>query len=473
MNETTQSTTAQTAQDFYLAADALCKQEKWQEAINHYSRAVSLDPSMWQAYFDMGTVMNVLNNKASALVCLHRAADCAPDNARVWTRLGTVLRSVGRHEESLAAQEKALALEPDHPSVNYNLGMLYQEMNQPARAVEYFDKALACTREDPVFPQVYAESRWMRAQALLRMGDYEQGWPAYEARLDLDRIPQPQFPGERWTGQALKGKRIFLTYELRFGDVIQCVRFAPQLKKKGATVLVQCPKELARLVKVADGVDEVVEQDAHLPDYDYHLPITSVPVVLKTPFDKIPAKTPYFDIPGYLEKLPMPEVAETSVKVGLIWAGIPLPVNRSAPVVIFAELMNRREAAFYSFQMDPRREDIFRNRLGWVLQDLGRDIDDFYTSGRLMRQMDLIISIDSAPAHLAGALGIPVWLLLTHHPDWRWMVDRSDNPWYPSMRLFRQSHPFSWMEPSQELKAAFNEWLDGKLAERKKRKKGG
>ena len=450
-----------TAQSLLATARGYAKKKQNKKAFKAYIQALQIEPFLWEAYFDLGGLLLQSDKHHAALVCFQRATNINSKHVELWTRLGNVLRLNNRFKEALRAFKKGLRIDPEYILLNYNMGLLYKDMNKPDLATEFFNKVINSESDDSLLPELVVESQWLRALCALQTGDYESGWPGFESRLALTRIPQPKFSGLPWKGESLQDKTIFLTYEQRFGDVIHIIRFIPYLSKQGARVIVQSPKQLTRLLQQVEGVDKVVDVDAELPAYDYYLPITSIPVVLNIPFEKIPAVTPYIKVAD-MDGPAIPEFTGMKLKVGMIWAGKPKP-DRSCPLSCLIPLLKRQEVGFYSFQLGPRRKDIFENNVGWMLHDLSPRIDDFYTSTQLMQQMDLIITIDSAPAHLGAALGKPVWMLLLYSTDWRWMLDRDDTPWYPTMRLFRQEKPGCWDGPALKLEKAFDNWVDVQL----------
>jgi tetratricopeptide repeat protein len=455
-----------TAQNHYDRGLGQAKKRNLHKAFNDFLIAVRLDPSMWQAYFEMASILGHAGKLEATLVCYQRCVRIAPDNAECWTRLGNTLRRLYLFDEALEALEKSLELDRENPFVYFNIGLLYADLNEFEKSIQNYDKAITFDHEKPAYKEIIVESQWSRALALLALGDYDKGWPAYESRHNLMRIPQPKFSGNLWTGESLVDQKILLTYEERFGDVIHFLRFIPYIKKLGATVIVQCPKELTRLLNEDPYIDSTVEVGENLPVYDFYLPITSIPVVLQIPFDEIPIDVPYINLRNSVVKPKIPSLPGMKLKVGMIWAGKPRPPGRSCTLSCYIPLMKRSEVGFYSFQIGPRKKDIMNERAGWLIHDLSSEIEDFYSSAVLMNEMDLIISIDSAPVHLAGGLGKPVWLMLKYSSDWRWMSDNDYNPWYPTMRVFRQEKPDSWHEVSKKLEQAFDEWVDAELVNR-------
>lgn len=452
------SNNKQNAESLLDKAKAYLDNKQIKQAFQTSIRALQMDPAKWEAYLGLGTILQQMNKNDAALVCLQRASHLNSDSAEIYNRLGNLLRLSNRHQEALSALGEGLKIDPEHLLLNYNMALLYKDMNELALAEKFLDKIIARDGTDSFLAELKIECRWLKGLCSLSAGEYRKGWGGFESRLDLKRIAQPTFPGKRWQGEPLQGKTIFLTYEQRFGDVIHTVRFIPQLSAMGAIIIVQSPKQLFRLLQTFSEIDRVVDVDETPPSYDYHLPITSLMPRLDISLDDVPGEIPYISV-SEIQHSGIPEFRGMALKVGLVWAGKPKP-DRSCPLPYLIPLLKRQEVGFYSFQMGPRRKDIFDNNVGWMLHDLSPRIDDFYFSAQLMQQMDLIITIDSAPAHLAGALGKPVWMLVIYSTDWRWMIAHDRTPWYPTMRLFRQEKPGCWEGATLRLEQAFDEWVD-------------
>ncbi len=426
--------------------------------------AIRRDPKNGQLHINIGNILWHMGHTAAATVSYVRATRIDSGKIAWWIKLGTALRETGRLNDAEDALNHALSISPDNPGACFAMAMLHRDANRPEQAIEFFKQIWDAKGEsDKAKPVLINESRWWTAIALLQQGRYTEAWPFYESRLKLKRVPQPKVRGPQWSGEPLEGKRILLAYEQRFGDAIHFIRFAPELKKRGATVIAEAPVALSSLFELADGVDKVKPVKGDDVPYDFCLPLTSIPAVLNIGISDIPNETPYIhlpkssqvDLPGDPEKL----------RVGRVWAGKPNP-DRSIPLPFLAPVFEHPDIDCYSFQTGERRKDLLNHRLGWLVYDLSRSFNDFLGSARLLQEMDLVITIDSAPVHLCGALGIPTWLLLRHFSDWRWGLDSDSTPWYPSVRLFRQAQPDSWEGISTQLRHALDQWITKKYASR-------
>jgi tetratricopeptide (TPR) repeat protein len=429
------------------------------DAIRLYSAALRQNPDQPDVWNNLGVALRRSKKFDAALIAYRRAADLRPENAGMWSNMGNCLREMMRFDEALAAHQKALALDDSIKSHIFNTGLVYRDMNRFETALEYFERALAIDPE-------YVDANWDRSLAHLALGNYAEGWAGYETRRKLADNPiRPLDIAPEWDGKTdLRGKRILLRAEQGFGDMIQFARFVPLVAQKAGHVILECRKELVPIMRTISGVGTVVEKGAALPQFDVHVPLLSLPHVLgigTKELQKISIDRYLSAPPGKRARLAPPP--GTALKVGLVWAGKLNPRDRSCPLETLLPILSAKGAAFYSFQIDDRRADIDKLGLHAFVTDLGDHIHDFGDSAALMSEMDLVITIDSSPAHLAGALGVPVWMLQLYTTDWRWMVHRADSPWYPTMRIYRQEKPGDWSAPVDKLGRDFSTFLQARL----------
>jgi Tfp pilus assembly protein PilF len=430
-----------------------------EDAIRLYSTALRQNQSQPDVWNNLGVALRRSKKLDAALIAYRRAAALRPENAGLWSNMGNCLREMMRFDEAAAAHKKALELDASVKSHIFNAGLVHRDTNNFDKALEYFDRALAM---DPD----YVDANWDWALAHLALGNYEKGWAGYETRRKLADNPiRPLESAPEWDGKTgLRGKRILLRAEQGFGDMIQFARFIPMVAKKAGHVIVECRKELIPIMRTVTGVGTLVEKGRALPEFDVHVPLLSLPHVMKVSeaeLHKLSTESYVTPPAGKTVKLAPPQ--GTALKVGIVWAGKLNPRDRSCPLETLLPILSARGAAFYSFQIDDRRADIDKLGLHAFVTDLGDHIHDFGDSAALMAAMDLVISIDSSPAHLAGALGVPVWMLQLYTTDWRWMVDRSDSPWYPTMRIYRQEAPGDWAVPVEKLTGDFSTLLQARL----------
>jgi hypothetical protein len=343
-----------------------------------------------------------------------------------------------------------LAIKPDDVHAQVNLALVLERQGKLDEAIPVYERALEL---DPGC----AEAHFNHGLALLLTGNLAEGWKEYEWGFQCGSRPQPRHAQPRWAGESLAGKTILLCEEQGLGDSLQFVRYAELLKQRGAQVIVECRRELASLVASAPGVAAVVRPGESPGAFDVWLPLLSVPGVVGTTMDTIPASVPYLFPNAELVAKWKSELADTpGLKVGISWQGNPqvkTDRNRSIPLEHFARLGEVSGVQFFSFQMGVGREQVAGMHGRLPIIDLADRIGNLEDTAAIMRNLDLVILSDSAPAHLAGALGVNAWVALGFAPDWRWLRERSDSPWYPTMRLYRQPRPGDWSDVFQRIAA--------------------
>ncbi len=422
---------------------------KVEDALAYFAQAAAADATLSDLYNSLGVMLFGLGRHAAATACCHRAAAMAPGDFTVWCNLGNVLRQQGKFERSEECHARALALAPDHPSVVYNFGLLKRDQGKPEEALTAFERAL-------VLKPDHSACRWDHALALLQKGDYGQGFPAYEARWALTRGTPRKVSLPRWDGTSLEGRSIFLQDEQGFGDILQFARFIPEVRRRGATrVVLECRPELMRLMAMAPGIDTVVPRDGSAPNCDVYAPLLSLPGLLGTTRETLPADVPYLVAPAPAHALP----DDGRLKLGLVWAGKATPTDRSCPLELLLPRLGDPRYAVFSLQTGPRADDLKALGGDAFITDLGPLLEDFAETAAILAQLDLLITVDTAAAHLAGALGVPTYLLLHHVSDWRWPGFGKSSPWYPSMTLFRQHRPKCWDGALDDLAAALGGFM--------------
>ncbi len=427
------------------AAERAWQDGRMAEAALAFAAAARLNPGEARAHANLGVVLRRLNRPAAAVAAHRRALALSPDDPGMRSNLGNVLRDLGRLAEAEVELRRAVALAPASRAFTYNLALLLRDARQHAEA-ETMLEALAAS--DPAD----AEVEWDLALTRLYRADYRRGFAGYEARWRLARTPPRQVPGPRWTGaEKVAGRTLLLISEQGFGDAIQFARFVPLVAAQGARVVLECLPELAGLFARLPGVAQIVVKGAPPPPYDLWAPMLSLAHLLGCDWDSLPAAIPTLPPPPPLRPRAAPE---TLLSVGLVWAGKPTPRDRSWPLETLLPLLEDPRVAVFSLQLGPRAADLAALGVDALVTDLSPRLTSFADSAAVMAGLDLIITIDSAPAHLAGALGRPVWVLLRYVSDWRWRDDGDTSPWYPTMRLFRQPTPDDFATPVAAVKAA-------------------
>ncbi len=455
-----QSTKISEIEAVFIKAEQLRESGKVEEALQEYTKVVYYAPRHWPAYFHLGVMFGAKGNNELAVSLLRRSAELNPDNPVIKNHLADFLIKLNRNEEALEFLKVSWSLDSSTKNISApaKIGKLFWESNRPEEAIPYFDLVVSKEASSKENEDLKCISRWLRGLCRMSLGDYLAAWDDYEIRNNIPGVIVPELTGEMWSGQTLSNKTIFFAYEQRFGDFLQFIRFLPRIKHADTKVIVQVPPELDRQMRYSFADVELVSTKEPLPNYDYYQFITSVPAVLKLCREDI-IKSPvhYLDVDDK-DKKSIPVRNDTFLKVGLVWAGQPDP-DRSIPLTQYIPLLRNRSVSFYSFQLGSRRNDLKEHAVGWLIHDLAPMISDFYDSSVLLKEMDLLITIDTAITHQAGALGVPVWLMLRFFSDWRWETNRDDNIWYPSMRLFRQEKQGIWSEAGKQLELVFEEWV--------------
>jgi tetratricopeptide (TPR) repeat protein len=445
----------------YQHANALLALDRPREALAELETVLARKPAHFEARLNSGLARAKLENLERALADFDAALALSPQHPVAHFNRGVVLIKLGRYAEAVAANERAVAATPDYVAAWLNRGMALAQLRR-------FEEAIASYGEVLTRRQDNADAHFNRALTLLTIGDYRAGFADYEWRWRRTSEPAQKNRGRRlWLGEfPLHGKTILLHAEQGLGDTIQFARYAPLLAAQGAKVVLEVQPELKSLLSRLDGVTTVVARGAAPPPFDVHCPLGSLPLASKTELPVVPAQIPYLAADqahlrkwsARIEKLPRPRIA-------LAWAGNPAhdnDRNRSIALSTLAPLL-AMPASFISIQRDVRSSDAAQLAATTQLTHLGGELADFNDTAAVLSLCDLLITADTAPAHLAGAMGRPVWVLVPFAPDWRWMLDGETTPWYPTARVFRQSALADWNAVIARAASALQEQLKGSL----------
>ena len=424
---------------------ALARHEKFDEASASYSEALRLRPDYADAHNDMGILHARQHRYPEAEASYREAIRIRPDYAEAYNNLGNTMRNLGNYGESLACYEQALKLKPSYADAHNNKGITLSEMGRLDEAVESYTR---CIKLRPM----HIDAHMNRALTWLRKGDYAQGWAAYEWRWRKRAVSGKPLVQPLWNGFPLKGRRILLFTEQGLGDTIQFIRYAPILKAQGATVQLECPEKLLKILERCEGVDQVIQQGKDLPDHDVYAPLMTIPGLVDTALENIPAVVPYVHTdPELVERWGRELGNVREFKVGINWQGNAKyggDRHRSIPLSSFKALSKVPGARLYSLQKHFGAEQLAALGDEFEIVDLGPRLDEqsgpFMDTAAVMKNLDLFVTSDTSVAHLAGALGVPVWMAVSATPGWQWMTGRDDCPWYPTMRFFRQERPLVW-----------------------------
>ena len=448
------------AETYCELAGALLDIENYTEALIAAQQGYQLAPDMIEvrknlaiAHFGEGQLNQ--NNKKYDIAENHyrRAVELVPDMVEAIVNLGNVLRSLSRLEEAQTCYQRAVALNSDIPEVYVNMGVVTQEQGDTKTAIEFYDIALDQDPEN-------AEIRRNRAQALLKIGQFQEGWKEFEWRWKtkhFDRIRRT-WQSPQWKGQNLRGKVILVHAEQGFGDSIQCARYLPLLAKISSKVVVECPEVLMGLISRVEGVAQTIKLGEEFPAHDYNIPMMSLPGAFNTNFDNFPNKIPYFII-SEAEQHKWQEriiVNDDRPCLGLVWRGSDRHERnewRSPGLKTFENLVKMGNYQWISLQKDFEEFDLSRFKFNENLLALGHQFENFVDTASTIINLDLVISPDTAVAHLAGALGKPIWLILPYANEWRWFENRTDSPWYPTLKIFRQHVRDDWSGPVADIAA--------------------
>ena len=424
------------------------------EAIAFIDRALALRPDNAAALSNRALSLRALGRAHEALACCDRALAVKPDFADAHNNRGLALAALKRPAEALKSYEAALSHAPAHIDALNNCGIALFEVNRLDEALVCFDRVLALRPG-------HVHGSWNRAQVLLLMGDFARGWPEHEGRLASNPRLKRGFTQPLWLGDApLAGRTILLRAEQGLGDTIQFCRYAPMVAARGARVVLEVQRPLVDLMRTLDSAIEVVARGDALPEFDLHCPLLSLPLAFKTELTTIPARTPYLRAPaGAIDW--KSRLGTKRPRIGLVWSGNPghkRDATRSIPFYALMPLLDI-DASFVSLQKDVRASDAALLKQTGQVVDVADSLTSFAETASLIATLDLVISVDTSAAHLTGALGKPLWLLLPQVPDWRWLMGRDDSPWYPTARLFRQDTTRAWGGVVARVRAALEDFV--------------
>jgi tetratricopeptide (TPR) repeat protein len=433
--------------------------KRFEEALASYDNALALQPDYAEARYNRGNALHALKRFEEALATYDHALALRPDYVEALVNRGNPLHALNRFEEALATYDHALALRPDYVEALVNRGIILHKLKRLEEALASYDRALAL-RPD------YVEAHYNEGMSRMLAGDFQRGWQKLEwgwiaarQRYIKRNFPQPLW---RWSNE-IAGKTVLLHAEQGFGDMIQFCRYVPRVAERGARVIFEVYEPLCELMSTLPGVAQIVSAGKPLPDFDMHCPMMSLPLALGAESATILSQTPYLraspqavmDWNGRLGSRHRP-------RIGLAWSGLPAhdnDHNRSMRLSAFLPPLAGFDATYVSLQRELREDDapVLQGRSD--ILHFGEELKTYADTAALIANLDLVISVDTSVAHLAGALAKPVWILLPFIPDWRWLLDRDDSPWYPTARLFRQDETRGWDSVMASVQAALDTYL--------------
>jgi len=415
---------------------------QYEEALSNFQTAISIRPDNADAYCNSGNVLKKLKRFPEALQNYDQALALKPNYAEAYNNRGSVFTELQQANLAFANFAQALALKPDYAEAYYNKGLAFESLQQYTQAELSYDQAIALKPD-------YAAAYWNKALLKLLLGDFAAGWPLYEWRWqDQQQDSARQFPQPLWLGELpIAGKTVLIYPEQGLGDFIHCCRYAALVAELGAKVVLEVPAVLFSLVSTLKGGLNIIKQGEVLPDFDLQCPMMSLPLAFKTTLDNMTACVPYLYADTFKTQLWQERLGvKRKPRIGLVWSGSTQHRNdafRSIPLQLLTPLLSLN-LDFHALQIQFRPEDERQLSNFAGLHTHQQQLNDFTDTAALAALMDLVITVDTSVAHLVGALGIPVWILLGYTTDFRWLLHRSDSPWYPTATLFRQTTCCDW-----------------------------
>jgi tetratricopeptide (TPR) repeat protein len=438
---------------------ALHALKRFEEALASYDRALALRPDYAEARYNRGNVLHSLKRFEEALADYELALALRPDYVEALANRGVTLHAQKRFEEALASHDRALAVRPDYAEAFVNRGFTLHELKRFEAALASYDRAIAL-RPD------YAQAHFNEAVCRMLIGDFDRGWQKFEWGWETEELKNAKrtFSQPLWLGSdEIAGKTVLLHGVHGFGDTIQFCRYVPHVMERGARVILEIQEPLRALMDTLPGAAQIVSRGEPLPDFDLHCPLLSLPLALGTRLATIPAQTPYLRASPQAVMDWSPRLGPGHrPRIGLAWSGLPAhdnDHNRSMRLGTLLSPLAALDATYVSLQREVRADDapVLQGRSD--ILHFGEELKSYADTAALIANLDLVISVDTSVAHLAGALAKPVWILLPYIPDWRWLLDRDDSPWYPTARLFRQDETRGWDNVMARVHAALDTCL--------------
>lgn len=415
-------------------------------ALFHIGRSLELNPQNPKFYRSMGDALVASKQFAMAITSYQKACALHPGDTDALLNLGIAYHQLDRYSLAQRTFENIIGLSPDHTRALNNLGKIHHDMGEWEIALSYYNR---CIRNEPD----YAQARFNRAALLLAMGDYQNGWQEYEWRFKRSgaaNVYPHQLTTPRWQGDNFRKRRLLVHCEQGMGDVLQFARYLPLVKKMGGTLILEAHSLLVSLLEPLACVDEIYAFDSSKPpqvEHDLHIPLLSLPAIFKTQTDSIPDSIPYLPPLIYNTGAAQESVNSGDFNIGLVWSSSDLNPKRNLPIEQCADWFRHPNFNFVSLQLGEASAQIGPLKDNAAnITEIGGHLNSFKDTAGVMAQLDLMISVDTAAAHLAGAMGKPLWVLLPFDADWRWSRFNGKCPWYPNAKIYRQRQRGYWGE---------------------------
>ncbi|MEI7711655.1 MAG: glycosyltransferase family 9 protein [Rhodospirillales bacterium] len=436
----------ETAEQALTRAQAAAQAKRLNEAAGICNDVLAAFPEHPAGLALLGIVRAMQNDQEGGIAHLKRAVELRPGNASWYAHLSSMQRATNRIEEALATGQESVRLDPNNADHLVNLSLIFTDADDREKAAACLLRALGLNHK-------HADGHLAMAQNLLAMGDFEAGWMEYEWRNETEagKLTMPAMTSAPWNGMHIPNGRLLLVGDQGYGDTIQFARYIEEAAKRVQEIVLGCSEEMAPLLRDIPGVTQFCHRWTDVPGHAAHCRLSSLPYLFQTKLDTIPQSIPYLKaepprIAAWRERLAM-QLPVGTRRIGLAWTGRPTHPNdkrRSIPLAHLLPLAELGPAAFVSLQKPMPVRDLEHISAFAHMTDLSNELTNFGETAAVIENLDLIITVDTSMGHLAGALGKPVWIMIPKAADWRWMLDRSDTPWYPSARLFRQAKPGAW-----------------------------
>jgi len=467
---------------YTIKGTCLAKKQQFDLAIDQYKLALKITPENGDIYYNLGNAYlkkallieedypeaffnsDIIDSHKdrlkSAVDYFKKALTCKPDCIDTLNNLGITYSHLDEFVHAIDCFKKSIQFLSKNPKAYFNLGIVYQKLLR-------FDLEIECYRKAINIKPNYIDANWNLALVQLLNGQFNEGWKNYKWRFKKEeKFQLRSYSKPLWDGSSLKNKTLFIYHEQGVGDTLQFIRYVKVLSNQSAKIIFECPFNLLGLMSKIPEITHFTIPEKELPDFDFYVPMMSIPAILNTDLKNIPKNIPYL----FTEKKPQNHLLQDThlLKIGIVWAGNPKHQqdrNRSIELSSFKPLLALEGTQFYSLQFGERSSDLTLDSTYAKVIDLSSELNDYEDTASIIQQLDLVITVDTSVAHLAGAMGQPVWLLLPFIPDWRWLMDRTDSPWYPTMRLFRQQTYKDWHPVFTQLRRALKQQLNMNVAD--------
>ena len=449
------------AEAYFNRGNSLHGLKQYEATMVDYDRAISIRPNYAELYFNRGNVLYELKQYEAAIFCYDKAISIRPDYFDAYCNRSNVLKDLKEYETAITGYKKVICLKPNFPIAYYNLGTIQGELHQFEAAIASFDQAIELKPD-------YAEAHWNLALLHLLLGNFKDGWQEYEWRwyiVDYNETIRARFSMQAlWLGiESLQNKTILLYAEQGLGDVIQFCRYTPLVAALGAKVILEVPTSLINLLSDLDGVSQIIAYGDELPEFDFQCPLLSLPLAFKTELHSIPPVSQY--ITSDREKVTKWQTKlgkKIKPRVGIVWSGSIVHQNDHNRSLTLSQLIPHLHYKMEYVCLQKELRDIDKELLAQHIEIkyFGDALEDFTDTAAICELMDVVISVDTSVAHISGALSKPTWVLLPYSPDWRWLLDRDDSPWYPSVKLYRQKEIGNWDSVLENIKGDLEKHLN-------------